>query len=107
MGQDKNERRKVSTTKSIFKPNGSAGDGFDWGSVDGDRLRKLIGLVAGRGGAIRFGYSRDGQAGSIGIYYGDSRDTLWIRPNEDIDATFERIEATFESFPYTGGKSPE
>lgn len=107
MGQDKNERRKMATTKSLFNGTAGAGDGFDWGGVDCDRLRRIIALVAGRGGAIRFGYSRDGQAGSVGIYYSDNRDTLWCRPSEDVEDTFKRIESIFEGLPYTGGKAPE
>lgn len=107
MGRDKNEIRKLETRKSIFNGETPPGDGFDWGSVDCERLRQIIGLVTSRGGAIRFGYSRDGQAGSIGIYYGDARDTIWHRPSENIEVAFQRIESTFNEFKYTGGKSPD
>lgn len=44
----------------------------DWGSADSGLLRAVIAAVTLRGGAIRFGYSRDGGAYSIGIY-GDGK----------------------------------
>lgn len=84
-----------------------AGEGFDWGSVDAGLLAELVELVTGRGGAIRFGYSRDGQAGSIGLYYGDQRDTLYLRPSEDFSDATGIIVRTFENFPYSNGKSPD
>lgn len=79
---------------------------YDWGTVEANELARLIQLVTGRGGAIRFGYSRDGNAGSIGVYYGDDRDTVYIRPGQDFSDATGVITRTFESFPYTGGKSP-
>lgn len=107
MGRDKNERHSQ-TGKSLFgaKAKPDSGIGFDWGTTDAERLQRLIGLITGRGGAVRFGYSRDGGAGSIGVYYGDSRDTLYIRPSDDLEDTLALIERTFEALPYTGGKAP-
>lgn len=81
--------------------------GFDWGSVEPAVIAKLIELVTGRGGAIRFGYSRDGQAGAIGVYYGDQRDTVYIRPNQDFSDAIGVIERTFEALPYSAGVSPD
>lgn len=108
MGADKNERRKTVRAKSLFSTNTSNdGVGFDWSEQDEHRLHRLIVLVTSRGGAIRFGYSRDGQAGSIGIYYGESRDTLWLRPNGDDQAVYERVESTFNELTNTNGRSPE
>jgi hypothetical protein len=79
---------------------------FDWQTVDCRRLSDLIGLITGRGGAVRFGYSRDGFAGSIGVYYGDDRDTVYIRPNQDPEEVFGLIERTFENLPMTSGRAP-
>lgn len=108
MGADKAERRKPSTGRSLFsKQEESNGSSFDWGSCDSGRLLGLIEFVTGRGGAIRFGYSRDGKAGSLGIYFGDSRDTLWLRPSEDPEVTFRRIEEVLGEYKNTGGKAPE
>lgn len=87
--------------------NGGEASAFDWGSVDPSRLSEIIQLVTSRGGAIRFGYTRDGNAGSIGVYYGDQRDTVYIRPNGDSEESLGLIERTFSNKPRTGGKVPE
>jgi hypothetical protein len=108
MGRDKNEVRKYTKPKSLFdEPVTGNGEPYDWGSEDPGRLLRLIEMVTGRGGAIRFGYSRDGHAGSIGIYYGEARDTLWIRPSGNSEDTFARIEEKFAALPNTHGVSPE
>lgn len=83
------------------------GSAWDWGAVDGDELRQLVELVTNRGGAIRFGYSRDGNAGSVGIYWGDERDTVYIRPGEDFQFGIRHIVAFFSEKPITGGRSPD
>lgn len=108
MGVDKNERSTKKKQGSLLNGKGlqTTGTSFDWGSVDANRLSRLIALVTGRGGAIRFGYSRDGNAGSIGVYYAEDRDTVYIRPNGDLEETLSLIESTFENLPYSGGKSP-
>lgn len=107
MGNDKRERSKVSSGKSLLGRTTSSNEvGFDWAIVEPERLSKIIQLVTGRGGAIRFGYSRDGKAGSIGVYYGDDRDTVYLRPNEDVEDVISIIERAFEQLPFSGGKSP-
>lgn len=76
--------------------------GFDWATIDSARIAELVCIVTGRGGAIRFGYTRDGGAGSIGLYYGDQRDTLYIRPSQDAEEVMGLIERTFENLPKIG-----
>lgn len=110
MGRDKNEMRKYESFSTGFirkKSNGHETKSFTWDAIGADRLWELIQLVTSRGGAIRFGYSRDGNAGSIGVYYGDNRDTLYIRPDGDPEESFRLIEVTFEEYPNSGGKSPD
>lgn len=102
---------KSTTNKrgGLFGDKGNSGEpvtSFDWGSIDPTRILGLIQLVTGRGGAIRFGYTRDGAAGSIGVYYGDDRDTLYFRPTGDPEENFGLIERTFESLPFSSGKAP-
>lgn len=50
----------------------SVSNDADWGSQDGDLLRELIEAVTKGDGAIRFGYTSDGGAYSVGIY-GDGK----------------------------------
>jgi hypothetical protein len=98
-------KTKASLFATTGTPTGVAG--FDWGSQEASRIVGIVQLVTGRGGAIRFGYTRDGSSGSIGLYYGDQRDTLYITPNTDAEDVFGLIERTFENFPMTNGASPK
>lgn len=110
MAKVENSKRKTNEKSGRgflgLGPNDEETPGFDWGTVEPSRLCEIITLITGRGGAVRFGYSRDGQAGSIGVYYGDDRDTAYIRPNQDPEEILGVIERMFERFPYSGGKSP-
>ena len=54
-----------------------------------------MGLV---GGAIRFGYTRDGGAYAVGLYYGGETCTEYIRPGEDVEqALIESVECMIGS----------
>lgn len=57
----------------------------DWQTADAETLLRAIAVVAYRGGALRFGYTRDGGAYAIGIYLGGDHFTEYIRPSEDIN----------------------
>lgn len=107
MGSDKNERSKKPVHKGMLNEKlYSNGTSFSWSEPEPGRLQQLIELVTSRGGAIRFGYSRDGNAGSVGVYYGDERDTLYIRPSEDPESVFAIIDEYFRDKPNTKGASP-
>lgn len=67
-----------------FSPNQN-GAIADWATCDAPLLLEAIAAVAYRGGALRFGYSRDGGAYAIGVYLSDDRFTVYVRPSEDID----------------------
>lgn len=107
MGIDKNERSKKPVKKGMLS-NGhlQTGTAFSWTDIEPGRLQGLVELVTSRGGAIRFGYSRDGNAGSIGVYYGEERDTVYIRPSEDPESVIRVVEEYFEEKPNTRGASP-
>lgn len=62
-----------------------AHDIADWAAADGALLHEAIAVVAATGGALRFGYTRDGGAYAIGIYGSSQPYTEYIRPSEDID----------------------
>lgn len=79
---------------------------FDWNDIDRERLWRLIDCVTNAGGAVRIGYSRDGAAGSLGIYYGDARDTVYIRPSDDPWEILGTVERWCETLPNNDGKSP-
>jgi len=69
----------------------------DWGNAKPDTLQRAIAVAAGTGGAIRFGYSRDGGAYAVGIYGDGEPYTEFVRPDEDIDVFLEDVISLYES----------
>lgn len=69
------ERRKQRTAHEIA----------DWAAADAQLVLEAIANVSSAGGAIRFGYTRDGGAYAVGIYGSGEPFTEFIRPSEDID----------------------
>jgi hypothetical protein len=57
----------------------------DWESADSDLLKRAVAIVSSRGGALRFGYTRDGGAYAIGILGDGDPYTEYLRPTDDID----------------------
>lgn len=63
----------------------------DWSSVADKSIIRIISALTNAGGAVRFGYSRDGGAYSLGIYLGDDSETLYFKPYEDVGAKLEEL----------------
>lgn len=74
---------------------GVGGGGADWSTVALPNLRECIAVVASRGGALRFGYTRDGGAYAIGIYGDGDPYTVYVRPSEDMAAVLACIAEGF------------
>lgn len=55
----------------------------DWGSVDPRLLGELIAAIGRFGGAVRFGYSRDGGAYAVGIYGDGEPFTEYLSGTQD------------------------
>jgi len=56
-----------------------------WLAADAELLRQAIVAVTAAGGAVRFGYTKQGGAFAIG-YLGDGEPyTDYVRPTDDID----------------------
>jgi hypothetical protein len=85
----------------------AAGGTADWAEVNPALLARLIVAVTSRGGAVRFGYTRDGGAYSIGLYYGAENNTQYVRPGQDLEGEIERYVQTYEDIPSSGGVSPD
>lgn len=81
--------------KRLSYGNGNSGEA-DWSAVDCDLIRRAIAAAARVGGALRFGYTRDGGAYGIGIYGDGDPYTIWIRPHEDIEEALRQITEAFE-----------
>lgn len=104
VGNDKVERT------SVFGNNKARSNGpktsANWGDVDSGIVLRLVDIVTNRGGAVRFGYSRDGGAYSLGLYYGEDRETSYCRPGESVEGWIQEWIEFYERLPVTGGKSP-
>lgn len=66
-------------------------DVADWMAADETLLRRAIAAAALKGGALRFGYTRDGGAYAIGVYGSGDPFTEYLRPGEDIDAYLQSL----------------
>lgn len=67
----------------------------DWASADASILSRAICAAAITGGALRFGYSRDGGAYAVGIYGDGEPYTEFLKPGEDLDQMLVDIENLF------------
>lgn len=65
----------------------------DWLNADAELLRNVVAAVAYTGGAIRFGYTSDGGAYSIGLYGDGQPYTVYVRPSEDINQALRELGA--------------
>jgi hypothetical protein len=71
-----------------------------WGGVDGEVLTTAVAAVAGSGGALRLGYTRDGSAYTVGIYGDGAPYTDYIRADEGIeDYLVWLAKAWIETYP--------
>jgi hypothetical protein len=77
--QDRKDKRRRGRAQSVQPA--------DWASADPLLLVTAICAVAKTGGALRFGYSRDGGAYSIGVYGDGQPYTLWCRPGDTDEVT--------------------
>lgn len=70
-------------------------DPANWETVSADAIRDCIVQISSIGGAVRFGYSRDGGAYSIGVYGMDSQPfTDYLRPGDDVQAYLDSLADT-------------
>lgn len=83
----------------IRRPRGAgatAPGGADWRAVTPGILLELLATASSRGGALRLGYTRDGGAYAIGVYFGDEYWTDYVRPSEDIDTYLDDLRISFQ-----------
>lgn len=63
----------------------------DWSRCDPRWLQAVIAQITSSGGAVSFGYSRDGGAHSLSIFLDGDRETLWFNGNADLDTELEQV----------------
>ena len=77
--------------------------GVDWEDADGKLLQKVIAVASRKHCALRFGYSRDGGAYSVGVYAGNDYFTDYIRPSEQINDYLRELLQSFEEYIASDG----
>jgi len=86
-----NAKPNVEESKRRRRQSRGSGVAADWATVDGEKLRRAIAIVGRSGGALRFGYTRDGGSYAIGVLGDGDPYTEYLRPTDDIDAYLEGI----------------
>jgi hypothetical protein len=81
--------------RSIRRRNRGSGTKADWRGVSSELIKELITNVSEKGGAVRFGYSRDGGAFAVGILGDGEPYTEYCRPTEDVDLFMGDLAADF------------
>lgn len=67
----------------------------DWTSVDAEAIKAAIGSLTASGGAIRFGYTRDGGAYAVGILGDGEPYTDYLRPSDDVEGYLQELAEDF------------
>lgn len=92
-----------------------AGEGSKY-KFTSDAVLELVALtlfLVSKGGALRWGLTRDGGALALGVYYGDDSATEYVRPSEPLNEAcseivsawlpdFEREYAEFRASVFAG-----
>lgn len=82
-GKSKPQGRQTGNPLPPYK-RGSVNEAISWSGYNPDKIVALISVVVRRGGAVRFGTTRDGDAYSIGIYLGDNSKTYYANSLEEL-----------------------
>jgi hypothetical protein len=85
------KRRAANERKAIFTRTNAKNGVADWESVEGAIVVKAAAAIAGHGGALRLGYTRDGGAYAIGLYDGDDKSTVYVPPSESVEEALNEI----------------
>lgn len=85
--------KKIDAAKRKALPsNKPSGHGVaDWYNASPELVFRLVCIVAVEGGAVRFGYTRDGGAYSIGLYLGDNSKTYYCNDAEGINEQLQEL----------------
>lgn len=94
--QDK-ARAKRGSGKGLPSTSTRGGSTADWANADPTMVLELVCCVAREGGAIRYGYTRDGGAYSIGLYLGEDSKTYYCNEAEGINDQLKDLIEYFRS----------
>lgn len=96
-GQGKGYDNQQRSTRRSFRGDSEVAD---WASVDAQAIANCVVFGAANGWAIRFGYTRDGGAYTLGVLGDGEPYTEYIRPTEDIHLAL----AAFAQYAENSGK---
>lgn len=71
----------------------------DYADADGDILKAAIAAVGSIGGAIRFGYSRDGGVYAVGVLGDGEPYTLWCKDTAELHGTLRDLADYMQDAP--------
>lgn len=89
-------KKKATETRKWANPVEEGRGGADWGDVDPTHVLAVISALAKTGGAVRFGYTRDGGAFAVGIYGDGEPFTVYAKPHGEIEDLLQRLWETYQ-----------
>lgn len=85
-----NGNRETKPAPKRVRP--TRGEAADWASIDAEAIRDAVAALGSIGGAIRYGYTRDGGAYAVGIYGLEAQQyTEYLRPGDDVQAYLAQL----------------
>jgi len=96
ISKESDRRIRRSEAKGLPEAAGRRGGVADWANASADLTLQLVCRVAAQGGAVRYGYTRDGGAYSIGLYLGEGSKTYYCNEKEGIDETLRELLEYFD-----------
>jgi|SRR5436190_5152492 len=91
------DKRRASQARKALPTNQRSSNGVaDWANADATLLLSLVCAVGMEGGAVRFGYTRDGGAFSIGLYLGTDSKTYYCNDAEGINEQLRELNEYFK-----------
>jgi len=90
-------RKQTAAARKALPTTTRRGGGVaDWQNASPGLLHRLVCLVGSEGGAVRYGYTRDGGAYSVGVYLGPDSKTYYCNEEQGIDETLRELIGYFE-----------
>jgi len=94
--RESDKRIKAASKKALPSSVGRTSGIGDWINADASLIHRLVCVISGIGGAVRFGYTRDGGAYSIGLYLGENSKTYYCNEEQGINDELKELIEWFE-----------
>jgi len=90
------QRQRTLEAKTLPTTIGKRGGVADWAGAESNLVLQLVCKVGFLGGAVRYGYTRDGGAYSIGVYLGDDSKTYYCNEKDGVNEQLKDLIEYFE-----------